>query len=285
MGLTACQTTISESDIFRPGDAKNTTVSSSDKGVFAITDNIPREGLWDDLKVVNKDGTLAGQQGDISFRISRQSRNDAPLFVYCNGNSSDIPNHGDLNTYKFSSFGDVLQWDYPGYGLSKGTASYEAIVQASDVVLAAIDGMKRKPNQPVIFYGYSLGSFVCSDMARRANNIDGLILEAAAPSAKSTEPYLVPKLLRAFVKPKFPESLQGIDNVAALSGVDVKILLMSGGKDKILPVALSRSFHQQLEQAGHTVTYREYKDADHFTISWQDDFDGDLNRFIGNVTQ
>ena len=259
-------------------------MSISDRDDLVIIDNIPRANLWEDLKVTNKDGVIEGGQGAVAYRLSRQSREDAPLFVYCNGNSSDIPNHGDLISYKITPFGDLLQWDYPGYGGSGGEVSYRAIAEASTHVLAAIEDMKRSPQQRVIFWGYSLGSFVCSDMAK-GYDIDGLIFEAGAPSAKAVEPFLAPKTLRAFIKPKLPDSLRVVDNVAALEPVEAKILMMSGAKDKILPVTLSRDFYNQLNASGHDVSYHEFNMADHFTISWQEGFEEAVNSFLSDIQE
>ena len=275
-----CQTTIAQEDIFRPYDASGNSVSLTRKDDPVIVNNIPRPNLWNDLNVTHKDGILQSDTIKIAYRLSRQMRDDAPLFVYCNGNSSDIPNHGDLNSYKITSFGDLLQWDYPGYGKSEGRANFEDVKLASQTLINAVQNMKRRPSQTVIFWGYSLGGFVCADMVSRSDDVAGLIFEAGAPSARATESYLVPKVLRLFIKAKMPKALRNIDNVKVLDRTRHKILVLSGAKDKVLPVTLSRDLSAQLKKAGHSVTYHEFADADHFSISWQDEFESAVEAFI-----
>ncbi|MFN7135104.1 MAG: alpha/beta hydrolase, partial [Myxococcales bacterium] len=57
---------------------------------------------------------------------------------------------------------DVLLFDYRGYGMSEGTPSEEGLYADARAALAEA---KRRSPAPVIYYGFSLGSAVCTQLA------------------------------------------------------------------------------------------------------------------------
>ncbi len=57
---------------------------------------------------------------------------------------------------------DVLIFDYRGYGMSEGTPSEPGLYADARAALAEA---KRRSNAPIIYYGFSLGAAVCTNLA------------------------------------------------------------------------------------------------------------------------
>jgi pimeloyl-ACP methyl ester carboxylesterase len=202
-----------------------------------------------------------------------------PLVLHCGGNASDRYESGTLYAQKMISFADVLLFDYPGYGDSAGRADAESLRSANQA-LADYLNEAVKPTQNLILWGHSLGGFVCADMVKRLNSVDGIILEATATNAQDVSEAVIPWYAKFFVRARTAESLEAYDIVETLKTADAPILILGAAKDKTLPVNLSRKLAGDLKAVGRDVTYAEFPNANHISIPTQETFLPTVVRFF-----
>ena len=103
--------------------------------------------------------------------------------IYSHGNSSDMLN----SLYFIAKFAktfprfDYLAYDYTGYGQSKKTSITESSI-TEDLKLL-IDTM-RIPDEEIILWGFSLGTFPTAKVAAK-RNFKGIILQSPLASVYS----------------------------------------------------------------------------------------------------
>lgn len=165
---------------------------------------------------------------------------DAPLVVHCGGNASDRYHFGTLFGLKVTPHADLLIFDYPGYGDSPGEPSAEAFEAMTRTSAGVLDEKQVGTDRSLVLWGYSLGGFVCARLAQQVSEADAIIIESSGKNAEGAARYLVPKLLRPFVRVRLAPSLASYDNAEALAGYEHPVLVLSGTEDGILPVELSR---------------------------------------------
>ena len=156
-----------------------------------------------------------------------------PVIAYFHGNGGHIGYRADrLRRFAREGYG-VLMLEYRGYGGNPGAPS-EAGFYADGA--AALDFLARDRNMPnrLVLYGESLGSGVAVYLAAQ-REIGALILEAPPTSVAEVAQYHY-----SFV----PASVLVQDRFDALSGVGkvrAPILVLHGGRDKVVPVRFGRA--------------------------------------------
>lgn len=279
----ACTRVVGEEDVFLPQDAQGTLISIEDENGFVFEENRARDGLFNGMNLSVQPGFLKTRIGQINYRLVRQTSADKPLIVYCGGNSYDLPSHGELVTWKTAPHGDLLLWDYPGYGVSEGQPTVEHIRSAAEDVAQAISSFRRSEEQPVIFWGHSLGGFICSELARHYSGTEAIIYEASAPSSRSAIEAAVPWYLKLAVRAKLSPELIEFESPSALPEGPIDVLVLGASKDQILPVRLSRKLRDELVASGHIVDYHEFQNANHFSIGFDDNLDKVISDFLRNT--
>ncbi|MEO1100275.1 MAG: alpha/beta fold hydrolase [Pseudomonadota bacterium] len=281
--MAGCERTITAQDVFLPDRAPSLILSVSDERGLLIDRNQPREGLFEAAGISFEDGRLETSVGEVAWRLARQGDPDKPLIVNCHGNAGDIENHGNLTVWKLHPHGDVMVWDYPGYGASDGHArvsDFEAV--AADLAVS-LPGFRRDETQKVVFWGYSFGGFICARLAAQSGLADAVVFEASALSAEMAVKAFVPAYASLFVRPRLSDDLRGYDNAAALRGVDAPVLVLSGLKDRVLPPRQSRRLRDGLIAAGLDVDFGAFETANHFTIAFSDGFDEQVEVFLSEA--
>lgn len=278
--LSACERHVTEADVFIPHYAPNLTLTVSDETGVLIKDNVPRAGLFEDVGISLESGVAQTAFGEIVYEIARSPEAAPPLLVNCHGNAGTNEHHGPLTIWKLHDFGDVVIWDYPGYGASDGEATVSEMAEAVAAMAARLPEMKRAPDQPVVFWGYSFGGFMCARLAAASGMADAVVFEASALSAETAVGELVPFYAKPFIRPKLDQALRNFDNAEALSGLDAPILILAGGKDDVLPPRQSERLRDALQVKGLDVTYRMFAQANHYTISFKDEFEPVVDAFL-----
>lgn len=208
--------------------------------------------------------------GTVGITRVRTGRADAPLILFCGGNLFRRAVYGGNAARKLTLFGDVLMFDYPGYGDTSGTADYAGFHAAGEAVAALARRQADAEGRRVIAWGHSLGGPVCAQAAR-SMNADALVLEATTPSARAA----VDDMLgwkRAVVRVRLAPALAAIDVPAALDGYPGKVVVLEAGRDKTLPPSLSRALARGLEARSVAVERLVFPNADHHDIGDQPDF-------------
>lgn len=201
-----------------------------------------------------------------------------PLIVECTGNAMDRYSAGVSYAQKALPWGDVLMFDYPGYGDSTGSPSPAALEAMLDVVIA--NARRVAGERPIVFWGHSLGGFVCAKLASKVPETRALILETTARRAKDVVREWTPKAIRPFVFPKISPSFGAYDSAKAVGKSKFPVLVLGAGQDTTLPVPLSRSLAQALKQQGSVVTYHEFPQALHWNVPKQTGFRGVMTSFF-----
>ncbi|GHA98719.1 alpha/beta hydrolase [Algimonas arctica] len=198
--------------------------------------------------------------GGETIAVTTVGLDTGPLIISCFGNASDRYEHGVDYIAKIAPYGQVLLWDYPGYGDSSGAATVDAVARVTAALVPLIEA--RAAGRPILYWGHSLGGFVCSNLAAQTDHVAGLVLETTAPSIRSVAAAWTPDSIPLRVT--FDEDLLRYDIPAALANVTAPILIIGAGRDRVLPVALSRELAEALPQAA----YLEIPLATHFSAGF-----------------
>lgn len=213
---------------------------------------------------------LAYAEGRIGASRVRSNRTDAPLILFCGGNMFRRASAGGSRSRALLPFGDLILFDYPGYGETAGLDSvtnFRAVGEVvSDAARAAADAEGRR----LIVWGHSLGGVMCAGAAQRAR-ADVLVLETTTPGARATVAHQV-GLMRPFVRVRLDPALAGVEIPAELEGYAGKVVVLEAGRDETLPPALSRALTRQLQARGHRVERLVFPEAGHNEVPAQPDF-------------
>jgi pimeloyl-ACP methyl ester carboxylesterase len=204
-----------------------------------------------------------------------------PLVVHCAGNAGDRYNSAPAYSAKAMPWADVLVFDYPGYGDTPGPTSAAAFEAMSKGVSDYVTSLSA--SRKLVFWGHSLGGFVCSRLAAENPQTDGLILETTAPNANAVARAWTPSYARLFVRTSVVPSLASYDVVDASSRVKGPILVLGATKDEVLPVTLARQIGDGLRARGGNVTYQEFPLAKHQDVPSQPLFRQTLDAFFQNL--
>lgn len=214
--------------------------------------------------------TLAYAEGAIGATRIRSADRTRPLILFCGGNMFRRSAAGGTTARKLEPFGDVLMFDYPGYGDTRGTADFAHFQAVGEVMAATARAQADAEGRPLIAWGHSLGGVVCSAAAKRIH-ADALVLETTTPSARAVIDNQV-GLMRPFVRVRMAPALAAVDVPASLDGYQGRIVVLEAGRDDTLPAVLSQRLTRELEGRGLTVERLVFPQAGHNDVGRQPGF-------------
>ena len=214
--------------------------------------------------------TLSYAAGAIGATRIRMTAAPRPLILFCGGNLFRRSSGGASTAQKLSPFGDVLMFDYPGYGDTQGDANFAGFEAVGRIVAHEARAQADAEGRPLIAWGHSLGGIVCSAIAREVN-ADALVLETTTPSARAAVDEMV-GLARPLVRVNMAPALAAVDLPTSLEGYSGRIVVLEAGRDETLPPALSRRLSRELRAAGHDVQTLVFPQAGHNDVGLQPDF-------------
>lgn len=247
--------------------------------------NVPeRAFFWPDARVAQENITLPSNpppagaetlvlryaEGSIGATRIRSADRARPLILFCGGNMFRRASVGGSRAEIMAPFGDLMMFDYPGYGDTAGLDSFANFRAVGEVVADEARRQADAEGRKLIVWGHSLGGIVCAEAAQRAH-ADLLVLETTTPGARATVENQV-GLMRPFVRVTLAPALDAIDVPASLRGYPGKIIVIEAGKDDTLPPALSRALTRRLEAQGNTVERLVFPAAGHNDVGRQPDF-------------
>lgn len=209
----------------------------------------PPPPLWEaDLELA--DGTRVGAWA--GGAQSPQRGRPVLLFFHGNGENLETMRRAGLFDELLALGAGFLAIDYPGYGRSGGRPSEPALERAAAAALRRIE--EERPGEPVVAAGWSLGAALALRLAaERPDAVAGV----AALSAWTSLPELARVhfpgfLVRLLLRERY-------DSLAAAEGLRLPVLVIHGGRDRIVPAAhgrrlaaaLARGRWVEIPQAGH----------------------------------
>lgn len=214
--------------------------------------------------------SLRYTEGAIGATRIRSAAADQPLILFCGGNMFRRATAGGSRAEILAPFGDVLMFDYPGYGDTAGLDSFANFRAVGEVMADTARAQADAEGRRLIVWGHSLGGIVCAEAAQRAR-ADALVLETTTPGARATVDSQV-GLMRPFVRVTLAPALSEVDVIASLDGYAGKIVVLEAGRDKTLPPALSQALARGLEAQGQRVERLVFPRAGHNDVGRQPDF-------------
>ena len=213
-------------------------VSLELNGQFAVPDSMIHRVHFPveiDGKIVQVQGIYVGDTNQIS---------QDTVILYCHGNKDHMDFYwcreklyahmGGLGRY------GVLMFDYPGFGLSEGTATENNMYAATS---SAISWLKTRglTNERFMMFGFSLGSAAVCEVAGHSSDYalqpSKIILEAPFASAE----IMIQDAALLSMPGSFLVDLK-IDNATEIKKVNVPLLWIHGKADSFL----SMKSHGQL---------------------------------------
>lgn len=207
--------------------------------------------------------------GTVGATRTHTSAAPKPLILFCGGNMFRRSSGGEAAARELGLFGDVLMFDYPGYGDTEGTASLAAFEAVGRTIAHEARAQADAEGRPLIAWGHSLGGVICSAIANEVD-ADALVLETTTPSARAAIDQMV-GLARPLVRVNMAPALAAVDVPGSLEGYQGRIIVLEAGKDETLPPALSRRLARELRAGGHDVQTLVFSQAGHNDVGQQPD--------------
>lgn len=221
-----------------------------------------------------------GRQVAVIHARAANARQGEPLIVYCGGNASDMINRGAYYVNKLLPWGEVVMWDYPGFGHSNGAPWASSFDDVFTNMVPWID--EQAKGRPLVLWGHSIGGLICSRFAQKSKEVDAIVLETTALS-----PQRMAKD-RTWALPLIDVQVQGdwrtFDIPTMLADFTGPIMVVGAGKDQTLPVPLAREVGEALKGQNPAVTYVEYAQATHLNATLNSDFARDAATFFAGVS-
>lgn len=155
--------------------------------------------------------------------------NNQVTILYCHGNSDNINRYWGRVEYLWEMGYNVFIFDYQGYGKSEGSPSGEALFSDGDVSLDYLQSRTDIDTSKIVFYGWSLGSYVATYLAADVYHPPVLVLEAAPAS--------VTALLHdaALINlPGYYVAEADFDNEARIADIGCPLFMMHGKADDFI---------------------------------------------------
>lgn len=145
-------------------------------------------------------------------------------------------NRGVYYVNKLLPWGELLLWDYPGFGHTNGSPWASSFDDIFIDMVPWID--EQAKDRPLVLWGHSIGGLICSRIAQESREVDAIILETTA---------LSPQRLakdRTWAIPIVDVQVQGdwraFDIPEMLSGFSGPVMVIGAEKDTTLQVSLAR---------------------------------------------
>ncbi len=215
--------------------------------------------------------TLPYAGGQLATTLLSSTKDDqAPLILFCGGNMFRQSAYGGLVGGQLAAFGDVLLFDYPGYGASTGASDIAGMKAAVAAMAARARAIADQEQRRVILWGHSLGGTVCAEGAVNAK-ADVLVLETTTPSANAVMQETL-GWKRFLIRVRLAPPLAEIDIPSTLADYPGGIIVLEAGRDTVLPPVLSRRLTQALTAKGRSIDHLVFAEAGHNDVHSQPDF-------------
>ena len=166
---------------------------------------------------------------------------DTTVF-YCHGNSENIMHYWHRVEMLYEMGYQVLIFDYRGYGRSADVKTTEpGVYQDAEAAYAHLLTLPDVNPDKIVFYGYSLGCAVCTEMAYRySDQPAALLLEAPFRSVKD----LVQDSAGASLDVGMLADMR-FDNIGKIDKIGAPLLVMHGQQDDYIQPAYGEDLFER----------------------------------------
>jgi len=163
------------------------------------------------------------------------------VVAYFHGNGEDLADSIPMVSLLRTLGMGVLAVEYPGYGVADGRPSEQGAYQAAETALRWLKSEQGVDFGRVVLLGWSLGSGVASEMAKREL---GARLILISPFTS------VPEMVRRFI-PFFPARFvrYRFDTVSKAASIGIPVLIIHGTEDEVVPFEMGRRLAGAFPQA------------------------------------
>jgi fermentation-respiration switch protein FrsA (DUF1100 family) len=109
--------------------------------------------------------------------------NNGVTVIYCEGKDENMNRYWVRVEYLWEMGFNVFIFDYQGYGMSEGTPSGEALFSDGHEALAYVKSRTDIDTANIVYYGFSLGTFIATYLAADEFHPAATIIESAPASA------------------------------------------------------------------------------------------------------
>ena len=204
------------------------------------------------------------------------------IIVFCGGDSFHRSIEGGEALEALARNADVVLFDYPGYGDSTGAPTAAVILENALAVYDYAVALEASAGKKRVLYGFSLGGMVAAQIAG-SRPVDGLILEATAPSAAAWARSQIPWYAKPLVRPHIEPALASIDALVSLRHFGGQVLLLVSPSDRQAPAVLSVRMHRELRRAGVRSELVQFPGAAHGAIPHSPEYAPALAAFLNRV--
>jgi len=194
-----------------------------------------------------------------------ESDGQKPLIVFCGGRSFREEAHGASIAEPLSLFGDVILYDYPGFGSSGGSGTRAEFAAAEKVLAARVVTLAANRRGPVIFWGHSLGGGICASLAAHTKVASSLVLATTFGHYDDFKRDLLGPLA-GLVTLRVPEDVIAFNTPVLLKDYGGKIFVITLSQDATVPYAIQKRLAETLRKDGHKVTVVGLDGANHSDV-------------------
>lgn len=199
-----------------------------------------------------------GRQSAFLFPARAGGEATETVWIVFSGNASLALFWADIVRSSLDDTAAFLLIDYPGYGLSEGSPSRDAIAEGAGVLWrAAVEKLGRTPKRIGVL-GHSLGSAAALDFAVTAEPpVSRVVLLSPFVSLAAMVELHYFSALSLLLRDRFDNTARLRELIARSPAPEIEIL--HGTKDEIIPVEMGRS----LASLSTSIRYREFPEVSH----------------------
>ncbi len=200
-------------------------------------------------------------------RIARDAQK--PLIVFCGGRSFREEADGAEIAPPLSAFGDIVLFDYPGFGSSGGSGTRAEFAAAEKVLSDKVQELAA--GRRVIFWGHSLGGGVCASLAAHTPVPSTLVLATTFADYDDFKRNLLGPFA-GLLRLKVPDDVIAFNTPLLLKAYGGEIFVITLTEDETVPYAVEQRLAERLRAEGRKVSVVTLQGNGHSSVHSRPDF-------------
>jgi len=197
--------------------------------------------------------------------VLAESEVKRPLIVYCGGSGFREETGGGPVLRALVHHGDVMFFNYPGYGKSAGTGRKAEFAETIIAVRAFAEAQAARRGTRLVYWGHSFGGGIAAAIASTGQNILALLLEGTFGSLTDVVRNKVGPFGRFFHAEYTAETVH-FELPEMLAKFPHPIIVVASHNDRVIPFAVTRKLAGDLAHRGREVTFVELQRAPHIGL-------------------